>query len=124
MDYQPFNYKPEEVSIPLLIILSIVTCGIYYLYWMYKTANDLKTVTGDPTINPGVDILLSLITCGIYSAYWHYKYAKIVYQLQINYGVPNPQDNAVLNVVLSIFSGGIIAGAILQTSLNELWRYV
>ena len=24
-------------SVPMLVVLSIVTCGIYYLYWIYKT---------------------------------------------------------------------------------------
>lgn len=124
MDYQPMGYKPQETSIPLLIILSLVTCEIYYFYWLYKTADDIQRVTGDPSISPGMDVFLSIITCGIYGVYWQYKYAKIVYQLQINYGLPASQDNAVLNTILSIFGFSIVASAILQSSLNELWRYV
>ena len=30
-------------SIPMAIILSIITCGIYGIYWMYCLVNDLNT---------------------------------------------------------------------------------
>lgn len=34
----------ETRSIPVCIILSIVTCGIYNLYWIYRLAKDVNTL--------------------------------------------------------------------------------
>ena len=39
-------------SVPMLVLLSIVTCGIYYLYWIYKTTDEIKNFMGREDINP------------------------------------------------------------------------
>ena len=66
-------------SVPMLVLLSIVTCGIYYLYWIYKTTDEIKNFMGREDINPALELILVLVTCNIYSLYWYYKYGKIVY---------------------------------------------
>lgn len=56
--------------------LSIVTCGIYQWYFIYKLAQDLNRMCeGDGDETPGLlaFILLSLVTCGLYSYWWEYK---------------------------------------------------
>ena len=60
-------------SVGLCIVLSILTCGIYGLYWLYCLNEDVCEVTERPGTSGGVVILLSLITCGIYTLYWYYK---------------------------------------------------
>lgn len=60
-------------SIPMAIILSIITCGIYGIYWMYCLVNDLNTASGrENDTSGGMVILFSIITCGIYGIYWYY----------------------------------------------------
>lgn len=68
-----FNGNPfpgghiEQRNIALCIILSIITCGIYGLYWIYKLTEDVNTLKGDPNATSGgIVILLGIITCGIY----------------------------------------------------------
>ena len=34
-------------SVPLCVILSIVTCGIYMLYWFVCVTNETDAVTGE-----------------------------------------------------------------------------
>lgn len=110
-------------SVPLVVIFSIISCGIYFYYWVYMTSDELKRFTGNESINPTTDLLLCIFTCGIYTIYWFYKYSKIVYEAQVAAGLPNPSDNTVLNTVLAIFL--LVASvAILQSSLNELWGHV
>ena len=61
-------------SIPICIILSIVTCGIYGIYWFVVLTDDVNAVAGDTQAPSGVVcFLLSLVTCGIYGLYWNYK---------------------------------------------------
>ncbi|MEG1477520.1 MAG: DUF4234 domain-containing protein, partial [Oscillospiraceae bacterium] len=53
-------------NIALCIVLSIVTCGIYDLYWWACLADEGNIGAGVPgTSGIGV-VLLSFITCGIY----------------------------------------------------------
>lgn len=114
--------KGTTRSVPVVIILSLVTCGIYYWYWLYITAAEVKNYTNDPSINPGVELLLCIVTCGIYTIYWYYKYSKKVYEAQIAAGIPGATDNTVLNTVLALFFPPVSMG-ILQSSLNELWGH-
>ena len=63
-------------SLVTYILLSIVTCGIYGLYFTYALARDMNEMCeGDGENTPGLlpFILLSLVTCSIYQFYWYYK---------------------------------------------------
>ena len=65
----------KKRSLALLIILSIVTLGIYTCYWYYRFAKDINVICeGDGKKTGGLIkiILLSLITLGIYFLTWLY----------------------------------------------------
>lgn len=62
-------------SLIMYILLTIVTCGIYSYYFIYKMAQDVNTACegdGDNTSGLLTFILLSYVTCGIYAIYWEY----------------------------------------------------
>ena len=64
----------QRKSIGLCIVLSIVTCGIYGLYWLYCMAEDVNLVTARPNgPSGGLVLLLSIVTCNIYALYWFYR---------------------------------------------------
>ena len=63
-----------------VILLSIVTCGIYYYYWLYLTTKEIKAATNNESLDPMKTILFTIITCGIYSIYWYYKISPIVFK--------------------------------------------
>ena len=61
-------------SLVMYILLSIITCGIYGYYFIYKLAVDVNEMCksdGDSTPGLLAFILLSLITCGLYAYYWY-----------------------------------------------------
>ena len=65
----------KKRSLVVLILLSIVTFGIYGLYWIHKLAKDVNVICeGDGKKTSGllVYILLGIITFGIYSLIWVY----------------------------------------------------
>ena len=64
----------QQRNIAVCIILSIVTCGIYGIYWFIVLSNDTNTVSNaENSTSGGVAFVLSLITCNIYGLYWAYK---------------------------------------------------
>lgn len=59
----------------MVLLLSIVTCGIYTYIYLYQMTRDLNQMAGpdDKTVEPGMVVLLSIVTCGIYTWYWYYQ---------------------------------------------------
>lgn len=103
-------------SVGLCIVLSIVTCGIYGIYWFYHVHEDVQTVCGRPmSVSGGMVILLTIITCNIYGIYWSYKMGQF---LDAAKGNPNG-NSGVLYLVLSIFGFNIVAWALMQSELNR-----
>ncbi|MGX7132478.1 DUF4234 domain-containing protein [Enterococcus songbeiensis] len=112
----------KQRSILSVIVLSIITCGIYFFVWMYQTTRDLNEYTNDYRLSPGTVILLTIITCGIYGIYWWYRINDLFIKAQQKVGYKVYNDNKVLFIVLSLFGLNIVNMAILQSDLNLLWR--
>ncbi|MGX7164357.1 DUF4234 domain-containing protein [Enterococcus massiliensis] len=112
----------KQRSILSVIVLSIITCGIYFFVWMYQTTRDLNEYTNDYRLSPGTVILLTVITCGIYGIYWWYRINDLFIKAQQKVGYKVYNDNKVLFIVLSLFGLNIVNMAILQSDLNLLWR--
>ena len=107
----------EKRSVAMAIIFTIITCGIYAIYWEYKVWNSLYRATNRPS-NAGLDVLLGIITCQLYSIYMMYKGGKMETEAYAMYGLPE-KDETALYLILSIFGLGIISLAILQSNLNN-----
>ena len=109
----------QKRSIPLCIILSLVTCGIYGLYWIYCIVNDLNRVYGEyDSPSGGMVILLSIVTCGIYELYWLYKAGEKIDTIRLNNNLP-AENNGLLYLLLSLFKLTIVSWALLQSELNQ-----
>lgn len=105
-------------SVALSVILTLITCGLYGLYWFYTITEDAGKLSGDPGFTGGKHLLLSIITCGIWTYIWSYQLGKhlaYVQQQRSQYIT----DNSVLYLVLSLFGLGIINYALAQSELNK-----
>ncbi|MBQ3061380.1 MAG: DUF4234 domain-containing protein [Lachnospiraceae bacterium] len=104
----------EKRDIVKCIILSIVTCGIYGLFWFIKLTDDTNTVAGIPDGTSGVTALvLTLVTCGIYGWFWAWKQGEKMDQ------ITGTSNNGIIYILLQVFGLGIIAYAIMQDNLNK-----
>ena len=116
---------PRDPALTLVLIL--LTCGIYYLYFIYKVSEETQEFLQEPDISPGVEVLLSLLTCGLWNIYWDYRMGKRIAEMCRRAGLP-PTDNAVLYLVLDLvgaggfLSLGLINPVLQQDSLNRVWR--
>jgi len=106
----------EKRSVATSIILTLITCGIYGIYWEYKLLDSLYKANNQNS-SAGMDILLGIITCGIYNIYICYKLGQLEKQAHEVYGLP-AKDDSILYLILAIFSYGLIAWAIIQHNVN------
>ena len=106
-------------SIPICIILSIVTCGIYGIYWFVVLTDDVNAVAGDTQAPSGVVcFLLSLVTCGIYGLYWNYKQGEKLDYVKTSQGYPS-SNSGILYLILSLIGLSIVSYALMQNELNK-----
>ena len=98
------------------IILSIVTCGIYGIYWFIKLTDEMNAMTENTVdTSGGMAFLLTLITCGIYGYYWAYKMGqKKDYLMGQQSG-----SSGILYLVLMLFGLGIVVYALAQDGINK-----
>ena len=99
-------------SIASCIILSLVTCGIYSIFWWINLHNDFAKANNE-NANGGMVVLLSIVTCGIYALVWTYQMGK-------NIEKAGGKNEGVLYLILTLFGLGIIAFALMQSQENDL----
>ncbi|MFN8234257.1 MAG: DUF4234 domain-containing protein [Actinomycetota bacterium] len=104
-----------------VLALSVVTFGIYFVYWYYKVNDELRRFERDDTIRPGMAALA--ITLGwliivppfvsVYNTSMHV--VKVERRLGIQQEL-SPALNVILLIVVSV---GI--GLYTQEHLNRIW---
>ena len=111
----------KERNIVVSILLSIITCGIYGIYWFITLTDDAAKVNEDPDFTGVKALIFTLLTCGIYGIYWNYKIGKEMYEGNQKRGI-NSSDNSVLYLILSIFGLSIVTYCLVQNELNTIAR--
>ena len=90
----------------LVIIFTIITFGIYEIYWFVKTKNEINSL--------GAEIPTAwLLIIPIANLYWEYKYAEGFSKYV------EKDDNAILWFLLLLFVAPV-AMIIFQVELNKL----
>jgi Domain of unknown function (DUF4234) len=101
----------------MVLLLGIVTFGIYQFIWFISTCNEMKAYLQRDEPSWLKIIGLSFVTCNIYGLYWMIaKCGALVQECQLRAGVPDPKNQGWLylipyyNVVL------------LTSELNKAWQ--
>jgi hypothetical protein len=98
-----------------LIIFSIITFGIYGLYWTHKLAKDVNTICeGDGKKTSGFPkyFLLGIITLGIYGLVWLYKLGNRLQDNAPKYNLTFKESGGTI-LLWYIFGSFIIVGPII-----------
>lgn len=109
----------KQRNIALCIILSIVTCGIYGMYWYVCITDDMNAALDEQGTTGVKALLFTIITCGLYGFYWAYRMGEKADALKAKRGEP-ASNSGILYIVLSVFGLGIVAWAIIQNELNQV----
>ena len=110
----------QKRDVAIAIVLTIVTCGIYGIYWFIMLTNEVKAASGDDKLaSGGLAFVFTLLSCGIYGIYWAYKMGELMKTAQEKNGL-QVKDNAVLYLVLEFIGLGIVVYALVQSDLNAI----
>lgn len=103
----------------MVLVFSLLTCGLYSWYWWFVTATDVKNALRREDINPAMELVLSFVTCGIYLIFLYYKYPQMMLEMQERVRLPR-NDISTVSLLLGIFFP-LAAMFIIQTELNKIW---
>lgn len=106
-------------NIGKILLLSVLTCGIYYYVWLAKTQDEMNSLMNDGDTSGAMVVLLSIITCGIYTIYWYYNMGNKVTSIKSYNNLP-AKENAIVYLVLCLFGLGLVSFIMLQSELNDI----
>lgn len=104
-------------SIALSLLLSFITCGIYYFVWMYGIMKRIRLLCRDYDGCVGEFLCFFLIP--FYNLYWYYTRAGKLVAGAASYGV-HCANNGVIYLLLAIFGFSIINPCLMQNDLNNV----
>ena len=104
----------KQRNIVTCILLSLITCGIYGIYWLVMLAKEAVSVK-DPMDSGILEIVLMLFLpfLGFFLA--EKKFAEGCAEKGIVHS-----DNSVLYLILGLVGLGIVSACMLQNDLNKL----
>lgn len=111
----------EKKNLALYIVLSIVTCGIFALVWVFKLSEDIKILANEnDKMSGGMVVLLSIVTCGIYTLVWYYQSGKSISNAKAMRNMGSDSSLEIIYLLLGIFGLGIVSLALMQNEINNM----
>lgn len=104
-------------SIPLDIVLTIVTCGLFNLWVQYKQCEAVNDMIKQPKYSFLFWVLFCLITCGLYHIYHEYRKSSDIAEVLKK----DPGSAGLISIVLTVFGLWIINDAIQQSEINRYY---
>jgi hypothetical protein len=110
----------HRIDVAVGLILSIVTCGLYNIYWNYRQMRAMNALLGREEYEFVKWLVLSIVTCGLYHVYYEYKMGSDLQTWLDQNGVVVSPNLGVVGLALSIVGLTVIADAVYQHELNKL----
>ena len=106
----------QERGIGFVIVLSIVTIGIYAIYWFYKSFDEVRKHRGEG-LHPIVGVLLCLVIVG------YFLLSQSIGRMYNAEGHDSPPVSGLTGLWIFVpYVGGIIYLAKVQGALNAYWK--
>ena len=115
------RFMVQQKNIALCIILSIITCGIYGIYWFVCLTDDTNAIAQEQGTSGVLAFVLTIVTCGIYGLFWAFKCGEKIDKAHQLRG-ESSSNGGILYLLVFIF-GGIIAYALIQNEVNKFAQY-
>lgn len=131
------RHVKDDRNFGTYLLFSIITCGIYSLFFFYYLIEDLNTVC-EPMENPTdsqkspnyiLVLIFGILTCGIYTLFWLYKQGNRIQNTGRKYGLEINENGTtlllwpLLGILLCGFGsiiGSLVSYYYFITNINKL----
>ncbi|MGB5286590.1 MAG: DUF4234 domain-containing protein [Polyangiales bacterium] len=112
----------------LVLVLSIVTLGLYLPFWYHGIYEDLKALDGRTPTGHGfwLDFLFVILTAAIYGIWVDYQISQQIAEFEERNGLGPVQDTSIIAVILDVasyataFFTNFVTSAIQQDQINRV----
>ncbi len=120
VDYEDPEERDWFASIPLYLVLTLVTAGIFNLFWNYRQMQACNAMLERAEFSWLRWIVLSVLTLLLYHIYYQYKMGTAIVEIQRKYGEPVFEQLPLVSLFATIFGFSIAADCIHQFEINKL----
>jgi hypothetical protein len=118
--YDSRRSRSHTLSIPVYLIFTVLTLGIFNLYWNYRQMQSCNDLLDRNEFSFGLWLLLCLLTCGLYHLYYQYTMGAAINEIQRSYELPVMQDLPIISLFAALLGFGVVADCIHQHELNKI----
>jgi hypothetical protein len=115
-----FEKEKFNLSIAIYLILTLITCGLFNLYWNYKQMEACNYLLKREDFRFLHWLLLSIITCGIYHIYYQYKMGAAIVEIQRASNRDVFDSLPIISCLVTIFGLSIVVDCIHQHEINKI----
>lgn len=115
------KYIGETRSLAVCMFFSVISLGLFNIYWAHTVTYEIREVLDDLKFNPTVEVIGAILTLGLYLIFWVYKYEKQIVKISKEEGYM-AKDYGLLLSILSLFLLFPFVIMIMQKQLNDLWE--
>lgn len=112
--------QKHNLSIPIYLILTLITFGIYNLYWNYKQQEACNQLIGREEFKFLTWLILIIVTFGLYHLYYQYKMGEVIVQIQSDKKLIVNTNLPIVSLVLSLIGLSIVVDIIHQSEINKI----
>jgi hypothetical protein len=110
----------HRVDIVMGIVFSVLTCGLYNVYWNYRQMLAMNALLGREEYSFLKWAILTLVTCGIYHIYYEYRMGSDLHAWLSEHGHAVDSNLSMIGLGLSLIGLTVVADAIYQREINKL----
>ncbi|HET6417283.1 MAG TPA: DUF4234 domain-containing protein [Polyangiales bacterium] len=112
----------------LVLVLSIITFGIYLPFWYHGIYEDLEALDGRTPTGHGfwLDFFFVILTLSIYGIWVDYRISQQIAEFEERNGLGPVQDTTIIAVILDVaayftaFWTNFVTSAIQQDQINRI----
>jgi len=109
-----------NLNIPVYLLLTLLTCGLFNLYWNYKQMEACNYLLKRKEFEYANWLLFSILTCGIYHVFYQYKMGSAIVEIQRNTNNSVFDSLPIVSLLTTIFGLSIVVDCIHQNEINKL----
>ena len=124
-NFNIYELEGYKMGIGKGIILSLLTCGIYNLFWQNHQIKTVNFLLKRNELSFWKWFFFSLLTCGLYHIYYEYVMARAIIEVQSKYQFPIKSGSLpTVAIILSIIGLPLVVDAIEQKELNGIIEHI
>lgn len=113
-------YEEHYCSIPKYLIITILTLGLFNLYWNYRQMQACNDLLDEEDFSFILWLLFTIITFGLYHIYYQFKMGRAIVRIQRAMNEREFDVLPLISVFVTIFGLSIVVDCIHQHEINKI----